>query len=73
MKEDKIQTGLRLPQSQYEKLRELAASSGASVNSIILLLVEIGLQAVNLGIEVEARSSPHIPTGSTEGCTPQDC
>lgn len=61
MNDDKIQTGLRIPQSRYNELKELADRSGISLNSLILFLVDVGLSAVNLGTEAEARSSPHIP------------
>ncbi len=66
MKEDKIQTGLRIPQSRYEELKRLADQSGASINSIALLLIDIGLKAVNLGTEAAAHALPHIPQDSTE-------
>ena len=51
MKDDKIQTGLRIPFDRYTELKEMADRSGASVNSIILLLVDVGLSVINSGIE----------------------
>lgn len=58
----KIQTGLRLPEELYELLKETADRTGVSVNAQILYLVDVGLQAVNLGIRAErhvlARSQP---------------
>jgi hypothetical protein len=59
MKDDKIQTGLRIPQTRYEELRIMAEKSGISLNTLILFLVDVGLSAVNLGIEEAARSAPH--------------
>ena len=70
MKEDKVQTGLRIPQARYEELRVMADRSGVSLNSMILFLLDIGLSAVNLGIEGAARSSPHTPQCSVGQCTP---
>lgn len=66
MKEYKIQTGLRIPQNRYDELREMAEKSGVSINSIILFLVDVGLSAVNLGIEQSARSAPRIPQDTGE-------
>lgn len=42
----KIQTGLRMPEERYEKIQEYADAVGVSLNSAILLLVDIGLRAV---------------------------
>ena len=57
MKDDKIQTGLRIPSSRYNELKELADQSGVSINSVILFLVDVGLRAINSGIEAECRTS----------------
>ena len=70
MKEDKIQTGLRIPQSRYEELSEMAVRSGISLNAIILFLVDVGLNAVNLGIEGAARSELHNQIHNGGQCTP---
>lgn len=61
MKDDKIQTGLRIPQSRYDELKDMADRSGVSLNALILLLVDVGLSAVNLGIDGAAHSEPHSP------------
>lgn len=61
MNDYKVQTGLRIPQGRYNELREMAEKSGVSLNSIILFLVDVGMSAVNLGIEQSARSWPHSP------------
>lgn len=70
MRDDKIQTGLRIPQGRYEELRKMADRSGVSLNAIILLLVDIGLSAVTLGAEEAARSAPQIQRYSDGQCTP---
>ena len=41
--EYKIQTGLRIPQSRYEELMELAEKAGLSLNGFILAMVDLGL------------------------------
>lgn len=61
MNDGKIQTGLRIPQSRYDELKEMADRSGISLNSMILFLVDVGLLAVNLGVEGAAHFSSHIP------------
>lgn len=57
--DNKIQTGLRIPQGRYDTLKEMADSSGVSLNAMILLLVDIGMSVVNLGIEEVAHSGFH--------------
>lgn len=59
MNDDKIQTGLRIPQSRYNELKKMADRSGVSLNAMILLLVDVGMSAVNLGAVEAARSLPH--------------
>lgn len=60
MNDEKIQTGLRVPQVRYDELKRLADKSGVSLNAMILLLVDVGLSAINLGIEEAAHSVPRI-------------
>jgi len=45
-REDKIQTGLRVPEKQYERLTITADKMGVSLNALILMLVEIGLNQI---------------------------
>lgn len=52
---EKIQTGLRLPIELYEQLSAMAEHNGLSINSQVLFLVDIGMKAVNLGIQEERR------------------
>ena len=61
---DKIQTGLRIPAQSCAELSCMAEVMGISLNSLILFLVDIGLSAVNLGVEAAARSEPHSPQHS---------
>ena len=42
-KEDKIQTGLRVPEGQYKRLTDISERMGVSINALILMLVDIGL------------------------------
>lgn len=42
-KENRIQTGLRIPEKRYEELAEIADEVGVSINSLILMLIDMGL------------------------------
>lgn len=44
---EKIQTGLRIPQNRYDELVSLAESVGVSLNSLILMLIDMGLTLRN--------------------------
>lgn len=48
MKEDKIQTGLRVPVNQYERIKEKADKTGISINQLILMLIDIGLNYLDI-------------------------
>lgn len=61
MKDDKIQTGLRIPQARYEELRVMAERSGTSLNGLILFLIDIGLTVVNHSAEEVGRFLPRSP------------
>ncbi|MCI8829514.1 MAG: hypothetical protein HFG43_00800 [Lachnospiraceae bacterium] len=50
-KEDKIQTGLRIPEKQYERLTVFADRMGVSINALILMLVDIGLNQLECQIK----------------------
>lgn len=45
-REDKIQTGLRVPEKQYQRLVYIADRMGVSLNALILMLIEIGLNQI---------------------------
>lgn len=47
IKEDKIQTGLRIPAERYEELNTIAENVGVSLNALILMLVDLGLSLRN--------------------------
>lgn len=44
---DKVQTGLRIPADRYDELVSLADTIGVSINSLLLLLIDLGLSARN--------------------------
>ena len=45
----KVQTGLRIPEDRYEVLKQLAERSGVSINAMALMMIDVGMHAVNLG------------------------
>ncbi len=55
---DKVQTGLRIPTALYNELKARADRAGISINTLCLMLIDIGLDAVNLGIQESARVVP---------------
>ena len=63
---NRIQTGLRIPEELYEKLREAAERSGVSVNSQILYLIDVGIRAINLGIQQQGRELSRNQTDTCE-------
>lgn len=63
MLDNKIQTGLRIPEARYNELKAMADNSGVSINALILMLVDIGLMAITYGIEQAAKTAP------AAGCT----
>lgn len=50
---DKVQTGLRIPETLYNQLREAAERTGVSINAQILFMIDVGMKAINLGIQEE--------------------
>lgn len=46
--ENKIQTGLRIPENQYNRIKEKADRIGVSINQLILILVDIGLNFLDM-------------------------
>lgn len=59
MAENKIQTGLRIPEDKYNEIAPIAKQMGVSVNTLILMLVEMGLSVMRLGTEEARRSLLH--------------
>lgn len=45
-KEDKIQTGMRIPKHLYDQLSQDASDTGISLNSYMLFLINLGLKVV---------------------------
>lgn len=45
--DSKIQTGLRIPEKRYEELASLAQEMGVSINSLLLMLIDLGLTLRN--------------------------
>ena len=64
--DEKIQTGLRLPERQYRELKSMADRAGISVNAAILMLLDIGLSVINRGMQEETRVHSHTPKCSDE-------
>lgn len=56
VREDKIQTGLRIPAKRYEELSEIADEIGVSMNALILMLVDLGLTLRNGGFNLRKDS-----------------
>lgn len=54
-----IQTGLRVPENQYERIREKADKVGISLNALILMLVDIGLNYLDMESDESLRSAIH--------------
>ena len=59
MAENKIQTGLRIPEDKDNEIAPIAKQMGVSVNTLILVLVEMGLSVMRLGTEEARRSLLH--------------
>lgn len=51
----KIQTGLRVPENQYERIKGKADRSGVSINQLILILVDIGLNYLDMELDEQNR------------------
>lgn len=63
---NKIQTGLRIPEALYDQLCEDAKRNGVSINAQILFLLDVGMRAVNLGIQEHGRDLARRPRGIDE-------
>lgn len=73
MSAQKIQTGLRIPESRYEELVKLAERSGISVNAAVLMLVDIGLDVINRGKVESLRALLHMSADTSEEPAQSDC
>lgn len=64
-RDEKVQTGLRIPGGQYAKLFDLAEHMGVSINALVLVLIDVGLSAISLGTEAEYRLLLHNQQGNS--------
>ena len=64
MREKKIQTGLRLPAEQHDRVTIIANRTGTSVNAVIALALDIGLTSIEHQYQ-SARGLPHNPEDIT--------
>ena len=55
IREDKIQTGLRVPEHQYKRLDVMSQRMGVSINALILILIDMGLSH----FEFQSKELPH--------------
>lgn len=71
--ENKIQTGLRIPESRYNEINLLAKAAGVSVNTMVLMLMDLGIKVINLGTSEVRHSSLQNPQDTSLECTLRDC
>ena len=64
--QQKIQTGLRIPVERYDEFCKMSEHMGISLNAVVLFLADVGLTALNRGIEQETRSLPRSPQYTAE-------
>lgn len=57
--ETKIQTGLRIPEGKYNEITPIAKEMGVSVNTLVLMLIDLGLNVIHLGTTEVHRSLLH--------------
>lgn len=53
---DKIQAGLRIPEKRHQELTIMAEEMGVSVNSLMLMLIDLGLTLRNGRIILHEKS-----------------
>jgi hypothetical protein len=51
---NKVQTGLRIPEERYNELCEVANEMGVSLNSLLLMLIDLGMTLRNGRVTVQA-------------------
>ena len=59
----KIQTGLRIPEDKYKELSDMSDSAGISLNSLALMLIDVGLLVIRRGTEEVLHSLLHNQQG----------
>lgn len=65
MSEEKIQTGLRIPEKQYGRIKKQADRMGISINQLVLVLVDIGLNYLDMEQQEPLRDELHNRQGSS--------
>ena len=60
-KEEKVQTGLRLPPEMYEHIVQEAKECGVCVNAYMTLLIGLGRKVVLQSVEQCSRDRSHNP------------
>lgn len=50
---EKIQTGLRIPKEQYDRIQAICGRSGVTVNSMILQALDIGLTKIEKAYQTD--------------------
>lgn len=53
MSKEKIQTGLRIPKEQYDRIHAICDRSGVTVNSMILQALDIGLSKIEKAYQTD--------------------
>lgn len=59
MSESKVQTGLRIPEKQYQRVLEKAESLGVSINQLLLVAIDIGLNCLDMELLEQAHVFLH--------------
>ena len=58
---DKVQTGLRIPEKQYDRIKERADRAGVSINQLVLVLIDIGLTCLDRASAEQDHAETRIP------------
>lgn len=61
MGESKIQTGLRLPEKQYQRVLKKADTLGVSINQLLLVVIDIGLNCLDMELLEQIHAFLHTP------------
>lgn len=49
----KVQTGLRIPEERYDELCTIAEKMGVSINSLLLMLIDLGMTLRNGRVTIQ--------------------
>lgn len=61
LKDKKIQTGLRIPKKQYDRLEAHSKDIGVSINALVLIMIEQSLKCLDCGCSEFGHASAHNP------------